>query len=80
VKVFITSRFPPDEAEVREEVCLIDFSSTESGIERFISAAFEMPTSCKVNVLLDGENSRPESDTMTKDHIISGILAKSRGM
>jgi hypothetical protein len=80
VKVLITSRFLPDEVEVREEVCLVDFRSTESDIERFITAAFEKPTSCKIRVLVDGENSRAETDKITKDHIISVILTKSRGM
>jgi hypothetical protein len=80
VKILITSRFLPDEVEVREEVSLVHFSSTGSDIERFITAAFEKPTSSKVNALVDGQTPRPETDIMTEDQIISGILTKSRGM
>jgi hypothetical protein len=80
LKVLITSRFLPDEVEVREQVSLVHCSSTGSDIERFITSAFEKPTSGKVNALVTGGNSRPETDTMTKDQIVSGILTKSRGM
>jgi len=80
VKILVTSRFPPDRAEVREEVSLVEFCSARSDVEHFIVAAFQKPASCKLKTLIEGETSLGKTERMTADCIVSQVLAKSRGM
>lgn len=80
VKILVTSRFAPDEAEVWGQAGLIDFCSKDSDIERFIAAAFSSPSARKFKKLIDSRRKVAERHQMTETYIVSTILAKCSGM
>lgn len=80
VKILVTSRFAPDEAEVRGQVSLVDFCSKDSDIERFIAATFNSPSARKFKRLINSRRKWAERHPMTEDYIITTILARCSGM
>jgi hypothetical protein len=83
IKIFITSRFAPDEADTENEPYpyrMIEFRSAERDIKRFITASLNRPAARRFTRLTRGASLKGERHRRLRVEIVSRILVRSSGM